>query len=73
MRDSATRGESDRLLSHHSAATVLGLATLSPALERVHFSLSGASGGSVKKRISVFPTGPVADSEVVTVNGVRIT
>ncbi len=69
----ATRGESDRLLSHHSAATVLGLDTLSPDLERVHFTLNGTSGGSVKNRISVFHTGPVPDPDVQIVNGVPIT
>ena len=69
----ATRRGRSHLLSHESAAAVLGLATLEPDRERVHFTNRKRDGGSVKGRSTAVHAGHVADEDIVVVDGVRAT
>ncbi len=69
----ATAGHAGELpLSHQSAAAVHGLPLLDPDRSRVHVTLPGAAGGSLRPGRHRH-TGPLAADEVVVVDGVPVT
>ncbi|MBY6538352.1 hypothetical protein HQ325_06680 [Rhodococcus sp. BP-349] len=72
VRAALSRRSSIAVASHHSAAAVLGLATLHPDRSRVHVSVEGRGGGKstsscVEHRVSS------TDADRTSVDGLRVT
>lgn len=65
-------GQRGHVLSHESAATLHGLTMLKPALDRVHYTIGNASGArrTAGRHAHV---GPLSKSDVVLVDGIRVT
>ncbi|MBM7365984.1 type IV toxin-antitoxin system AbiEi family antitoxin [Gordonia hydrophobica] len=61
-----------KVLSHESAAAILGLALLKPDRSRIHLTNGRSSGGVIRPN-RVIHHGVLPDADVVEVDGVRIT
>jgi predicted transcriptional regulator of viral defense system len=67
----ATKSGPDVVLSHQSAAAVLGLAMLGPDLRRVHLTSARVNGNV--RGVRHLHAGPLADDEITAVDGVAVT
>ncbi|WP_313317518.1 hypothetical protein [Gordonia sputi] len=64
--------DTPHVLSHVSAATMLGLRMLKPNLSHVHMTTGRASGGSVRSLRHLHGV-PLSDDEITEVDGIRVT
>ena len=69
----ASRHDRDALLTHDSAAALLGMATLHPERKLVHVSTGSRGGGGVRNRTTIFHPGQIPDDDVAVIEGVRVT
>ncbi|MBY4569982.1 hypothetical protein ACN95_08115 [Gordonia sihwensis] len=67
-----TARDCGNVLSHESAAAVLGLETLRPDLTSIHLT-NGRSNGGHRRPHRVIHSGGLRDDEVVEVNGLTVT
>ncbi|HNP55468.1 MAG TPA: hypothetical protein PK331_04205 [Gordonia sp. (in: high G+C Gram-positive bacteria)] len=67
----ATKSGTDCVLSHQSAAAVLGLAMLGPDLRRVHFTSARVNGNV--RGVRHLHAGQLSDDEITVVEGVAVT
>lgn len=65
-------GDTDRAVSHESAAALLDLPLLLPTRKAVHISNGRVGGGNVLRSRIIHP-GLLADDDVVDLNGLRVT